>query len=230
MLCLRIASITTTWNKYFGKRISIFAESNFDKNMKRQESASLPTKYGEFEMITFKSEFNDFPHVVLFSKTDYSDIPAVRVHSECMTGDVFSSGRCDCGEQLDAAMEYVAKYGGLIIYLRQEGRGIGLNNKLLAYNLQDQGYDTYAANEKLGLHQDNRNFTIAADILKELSIQKINLLTNNPDKVQQLKESGIKIEKRIPIEIKALDSNRSYLQTKKDQKGHILDQFSKKHN
>lgn len=193
--------------------------------MKRLEKAPLPTKYGDFDMYAYKSEFKDFPHVVLFSKTDYTDVPAVRVHSECMTGDVFSSGRCDCGEQLEFAMEYTAKYGGLVIYLRQEGRGIGLVKKLSAYNLQDKGLDTYEANESLGLHQDNRNFTIAADILKDLGIDKINLLTNNPDKVQQLKDSGINIEKRIPIEIAAHHNNESYLKTKRDIKGHLLTQL-----
>ena len=193
--------------------------------MKRLEKAPLPTKHGDFDMYAYKSEFKDFPHVVLFSKTDYTNTPAVRVHSECMTGDVFSSGRCDCGEQLEFAMEYTAKYGGLVIYLRQEGRGIGLVKKLSAYNLQDKGLDTYEANESLGLHQDNRNFKIAADILKDLGIDKINLLTNNPDKVQQLKDAGINIEKRIPIEIAAHDNNESYLKTKRDLKGHLLTQL-----
>ena len=193
--------------------------------MKRLEKATLPTKYGDFEMYAYKSDFKDFPHVVLFSKTTYSTLPAVRVHSECMTGDVFSSARCDCGEQLDASMAYVSKYGGLVIYLRQEGRGIGLVKKLSAYNLQDQGLDTYEANEKLGLHQDNRNFVVAADILKDLGISTINLLTNNPDKVQQLKDAGIKIKKRIPMEINAHANNSEYLKTKKNKKGHFLDQF-----
>ena len=193
--------------------------------MKRLEKASLPTKYGEFDMLAYESPFNDFPHVVLFSKTNKDEIPIVRVHSECMTGDVFGSARCDCGEQLDYSLEYVNKHGGIVIYLRQEGRGIGLVNKMKAYNLQDVGLNTYEANIKLGFHQDLRKFDIAKMILEDLGIQKIKLLTNNPDKIKQLSESGIEIIKRIPIEIQAHKTNKDYLKTKKDDMGHMLDQF-----
>ena len=194
-------------------------------NMKRLEKASLPTKHGEFDMLAYESPFKDFPHVVLFSKTNKNETPIVRVHSECMTGDVFGSARCDCGEQLDYSLDYVNKHGGIVIYLRQEGRGIGLVNKMKAYNLQDEGLNTYQANIKLGFHQDERKFDIAKNILEDLGIRKIKLLTNNPDKIKQLVEAGIEITTRIPIEINAHEINKDYLKTKKDDMGHMLDQF-----
>ena len=193
--------------------------------MKKLEKASLPTSFGDFDMIAYESPFPDFPHLVLFSKTKSNDTPIVRVHSECMTGDVFMSNRCDCGEQLHYSLDYVNKNGGMVIYLRQEGRGIGLINKLKAYNLQDEGYNTIDANLKLGFHQDERKFDIAKEILTDLEIDKIKLLTNNPDKITQLEQAGIKIEERIPIEIEAHDQNSSYLKTKKDDMGHMLNQF-----
>jgi GTP cyclohydrolase II len=193
--------------------------------MKRLEKASLPTKHGEFEMFAYESPFKEFPHVVLFSKTKSNQTPIVRVHSECMTGDVFGSARCDCGEQLDYSLDFVNKHGGIVIYLRQEGRGIGLVNKMKAYNLQDEGLNTVEANIKLGFHQDERKFDIAKLILEDLNIRKIKLLTNNPDKIKQLEEAGIEITERIPIEIKAHEINKDYLKTKKDDMGHILNQF-----
>lgn len=193
--------------------------------MKRLEKATLPTKHGDFEMLAYESPFKEFPHVVLFSKTKQEEVPIVRVHSECMTGDVFSSSRCDCGEQLDYSLEYVSEHGGMVIYLRQEGRGIGLVNKMKAYNLQDEGLNTIEANLKLGFHQDERKFDIAKVILEDLDIKKIKLLTNNPEKIKQLEEAGIEIVERIPIEIKAHDKNKDYLKTKRDDMGHMLDQF-----
>ena len=193
--------------------------------MRKLEKASLPTKHGEFDMLAYESPFKDFPHVVLFSKTKQGETPIVRVHSECMTGDVFGSARCDCGEQLDYSLDYVSKHGGMVIYLRQEGRGIGLVNKMKAYNLQDGGLNTVEANLKLGFHQDERKFNIAKVILEDLDIKKIKLLTNNPEKIKQLEQAGIEITERIPIEIKAHEKNKDYLKTKKDDMGHILDQF-----
>jgi 3,4-dihydroxy 2-butanone 4-phosphate synthase/GTP cyclohydrolase II len=193
--------------------------------MKRLEKATLPTSFGDFDMIAYESDFPDFPHLVLFSKKKTNETPIVRVHSECMTGDVFSSNRCDCGEQLHYSMDYVSKHGGMVIYLRQEGRGIGLINKMKAYNLQDQGLDTIEANIRLGFHQDERKFDVAKEILSDLNIDKIQLMTNNPDKITQLEQSGITIVKRIAIEIEAHDQNASYLKTKKDDMGHMLKQF-----
>jgi 3,4-dihydroxy 2-butanone 4-phosphate synthase/GTP cyclohydrolase II len=203
----------------------MFGKNAYCYHMKRLEKASLPTKHGDFDMLAYESPFNDFPHVVLFSKTKKEETPIVRVHSECMTGDVFGSARCDCGEQLDYSLDYVNKHGGIVIYLRQEGRGIGLVNKMKAYNLQDTGLNTYQANISLGFHQDERKFNIAKLILDDLGIQKIKLLTNNPDKIKQLEEAGIVITERIPIEIKAHSLNKDYLQTKKNDMGHMLDQF-----
>ncbi len=193
--------------------------------MKRLEKASLPTKHGEFELLAYESPFKDFPHVVLFSKTKQGKVPIVRVHSECMTGDVFGSARCDCGDQLDYSLDYVNKHGGIVIYLRQEGRGIGFVNKMKAYNLQDGGLNTIEANIKLGFHQDERKFDIAKMILADLGISKIKLLTNNPDKIKQLEKAGIEIVERIAIEIKAHATNKDYLKTKKDDMGHLFDQF-----
>ena len=177
-------------------------------------------------MFAYDSAFKDFPHVALKAHATDDDLSKpinVRIHSECMTGDIFSSSRCDCGEQLDYAMHYVATNGGLIVYLRQEGRGIGLVNKMKAYNLQDQGYDTFTANEKLGFHQDARDFSVAADILSDLGVKQINLLTNNPKKLSVLREAGIEIIERIPVEIAPSAGNHDYLQSKKHVMGHMLD-------
>jgi 3,4-dihydroxy 2-butanone 4-phosphate synthase/GTP cyclohydrolase II len=193
--------------------------------MKQLVKITLPTDFGDFEMLAYDSEFVDFPHIVLISSGDAdhkSALPNVRVHSECMTGDVFSSLRCDCGEQLNFAMAYIAKHGGLIVYLRQEGRGIGIVNKMKAYNLQDEGYDTVDANEKLGFHQDARNFDIAATILKDLNITHINLLTNNPKKIASLHKNGIKIAQRIAVEIEPHKGTHDYLKIKKEKMGHLL--------
>lgn len=183
----------------------------------------LPTEHGDFIMYAYESGFTDFPHIVMQSES-WSDtqIPFVRIHSECMTGDVFSSNKCDCGEQLNFSMKYITEHGGLILYLRQEGRGIGLINKMKAYNLQEQGYDTIQANLKLGLHQDARNYDVAIEILKDFNSNKIRLLTNNPDKVKSLEDKGIEIVERIPIEIPPKKENLQYLKTKKEQMGHFL--------
>ena len=191
--------------------------------MSRLEDIHLPTKYGDFDMIAYDSGVIDFPHFALVSKKwDKMTIPAVRIHSECITGDVFSSARCDCGEQLDYAMQYVQESGGIVLYLRQEGRGIGIINKMKAYNLQDQGYDTVQANLKLGLHQDARNYAIAVEMLNDLQVDKIKLLTNNPLKIKEIRDNGIEVVERLPIQIKEHEKNRGYLKTKKDHMGHLL--------
>lgn len=186
---------------------------------KRSEFVNLPTKYGNFKIKAFTNE----NLAIIKGKIDPKKPVLVRLHSECLTGDTFGSMRCDCGDQLHTAMKQINKNGsGIILYLRQEGRGIGLINKLKAYGLQDQGYDTYEANEILGFKPDERNYIIAAKILKDLGISHINLLTNNPDKIDQLENNGITIEKRIPLEIPANEVNHDYLETKRDKFHHLL--------
>ncbi len=186
---------------------------------KRSEFVNLPTKYGNFKIKAFANE----NLAIIKGKIDPKKPVLVRLHSECLTGDTFGSMRCDCGDQLHTAMKQINKNGsGIILYLRQEGRGIGLINKLKAYGLQDQGYDTYEANEILGFKPDERNYIIAAKILKDLGISHINLLTNNPDKIDQLENNGITIEKRISLEIPANEVNHDYLETKRDKFHHLL--------
>lgn len=187
--------------------------------------SKLPTQYGSFHIRAYASKVKDFPNLALYSEEiDVSSVVDIRIHSECMTGDVFSSTKCDCGEQLNFSMDWVQKNGGLIIYLRQEGRGIGLVNKLKAYNLQEQGYETKEANLKLGFHADSRDYSSAIDILHDLGVKRIRLLTNNPEKLQAFEGSGISVVKRLPIEIEANDHNLDYLKTKKNRMGHFLTQ------
>jgi 3,4-dihydroxy 2-butanone 4-phosphate synthase/GTP cyclohydrolase II len=182
----------------------------------------MPTIYGEFVMDAFDSGRPEMPHLVLRNKGSESPIVNVRIHSECLTGDVFGSTRCDCGEQLATSLRYVEDKGGVLVYLRQEGRGIGLVNKMKAYNLQDQGMDTIVANNHLGFEADLRGYNEAISILKHLGITRINLITNNPDKLDAFKESGITIENRIPILIDPRPENQTYLDTKKNNLGHFL--------
>ncbi len=188
----------------------------------RLVSAKLPTAYGVFDIIAYTSPFDDFPHVVLSNIHDPVESINVRIHSECMTGDVFASRKCDCGEQLDFSLNYIAKNGGLLIYLRQEGRGIGLVNKLKAYNLQEKGYNTIESNEMLGFHSDPRDYSDAVKILKSLGVRRINLLTNNPEKIDSLDQAGIEIIDRIPVEIAPSSENEEYLKVKKLRMGHML--------
>jgi len=185
-------------------------------------SSRLPTVYGEFVMDAFDSGRPEMPHLVLRNRGSESPIVNVRIHSECLTGDVFGSTRCDCGEQLATSLRYIEDHGGVLVYLRQEGRGIRLVNKMKAYNLQDQGMDTIVANHHLGFHADLRNYSEAITILKQLGISRINLITNNPDKLDAFHESGITIENRIPILIDPRPENRTYLDTKKNALGHFL--------
>ncbi|KUJ50320.1 GTP cyclohydrolase II [Chryseobacterium sp. JAH] len=194
--------------------------------IKIQAEANVPTEHGNFRMIAFSEESTDWmPHMAIIAEnTDFSKPVNVRFHSECITGEVFHSQKCECGQQLDAAMKYMHEHGGIIIYLRQEGRNIGIINKLKAYSLQEKGFDTVEANLKLGLPADDRNFSVAIDILTILEIKNINLLTNNPEKVKFVEESTINLNSRIPLQIPANDSSRGYLQTKKDYFGHLLDE------
>jgi len=185
----------------------------------------LPTGYGPFRIHAFESGIDGQHHVALvMGDLSAGEEPAlVRVHSQCLTGDIFASSRCDCGDQLHKALEMISQAGrGVLLYLRQEGRGIGLVHKLMAYQLQDQGQDTVEANETLGFKADQRDYGIGAQILVELGVKKIRLLTNNPRKFVGLEGYGLEIVGRLPIEIPATDANRRYLKTKKEKLGHIL--------
>lgn len=195
--------------------------------MKKLAQTLLPTAFGNFEMIAFESGFEDFPHLALWSTVQPTVEPLnVRVHSECMTGDVFGSRKCDCGEQLHAAMELFGKEGGMLIYLRQEGRGIGLVNKMKAYNLQREGLDTIKANHALGFHSDERDFTPAIEMLAELGVKRINLYTNNPEKVDAFANSPVEVVERRPMEIEPHADNADYLRTKRTDMGHFLRMIS----
>ncbi|MEM6763950.1 MAG: GTP cyclohydrolase II [Bacteroidota bacterium] len=189
--------------------------------MKIQEEAFIPTKWGDFRMLAYGEEQEYSPHIA-FVNGELEGPVLTRIHSECITGDVFGSLRCDCGEQLAYSLEKIGQEGGILIYLRQEGRGIGIINKMKAYNLQDQGMDTVEANLYLGFHADDRSYEPALSILQELHISQIRLLTNNPDKLAAFDKSGIQVVKREPIIIPARRENKSYLETKQSSMGHLL--------
>lgn len=193
--------------------------------IKIQAEANVPTEYGNFRMIAFSDNENDWmPHMALVAEnTDFSIPINVRFHSECITGEVFHSKKCECGQQLDSAMKYTQENGGIIVYLRQEGRNIGIINKLKAYALQEKGLDTVEANLQLGLPADDRDFNVAIEILKILDVKEINLLTNNPEKIKYVENSEIHLNERIPLQIKANEISKDYLKTKKDYFGHLLD-------
>ncbi len=188
--------------------------------------ATRPTNYGEFKSYVFFDDVTNKEHLVLV-KGDIEElssrVPLVRIHSECLTGDVFGSRRCDCGNQLNLSLKKIKEENaGLVIYLRQEGRGIGLVNKVKAYELQDEGLDTVEANLKLGFLADQRDFLVAAKILQYFNISKINLMTNNPDKIETIEKAGIKIEQRISVSTNPDPCSTFYMQTKKEKLGHIL--------
>jgi GTP cyclohydrolase II len=185
----------------------------------------LPTEWGDFTVLAYQNPENDaMPHLALVSKNfDPEKIMTIRIHSECLTGDIFKSKRCDCGEQLNMAMKRISEDNGVLLYMRQEGRGIGIINKLHAYNLQDKGMNTYEANQHLGLEADGRQYHDAILILKDLHVEVINLLTNNPLKMDAFRNTGITINKRIPITALPKKENKFYLHTKKIVKGHLID-------
>ena len=190
----------------------------------REVEVVLPTKFGDFKMAAFSDEIEKKEYIAVF-KGDLQgkEDVLVRLHSECLTGDVFGSKRCDCGEQLQKSLESINEKGeGLLIYLRQEGRGIGIYNKLKAYNLQDQGHDTVEANHLLGFKDDLRDFAVAAQIIKDFEIKSINILTNNPKKIESLEKSGIDVKKRIDSETEPTTENKKYLETKRDKMGHYI--------
>jgi 3,4-dihydroxy 2-butanone 4-phosphate synthase/GTP cyclohydrolase II len=192
--------------------------------VRRVSSARLPTEYGEFRVHVFENQVDRLTHTALVCGEvgDGEDV-LVRVHSQCLTGDVFHSARCDCGPQLDAAMRRIAAEGrGILLYLSQEGRGIGLANKIRAYELQDEGFDTVEANERLGFKPDQRDYGMGVQILRELGVHSMRLLSNNPRKLVGVQGYGLSVSEWLPLEIPASESTRRYLKTKKDKLGHKL--------
>ncbi|RXJ60253.1 GTP cyclohydrolase II [Candidatus Marinarcus aquaticus] len=190
-------------------------------NIIQSNIANLPTKYGKFKIKAYKDE--DQEHLAIMSENFQDlDIPYVRIHSECLTGDTLGSLKCDCQNQLDLALKFIAQEGGLVIYHRQEGRNIGLLNKVNAYALQDQGRDTIQANVELGFNEDERDYRIVEHIFKDLGIKKIKLITNNPKKLAYVESLGVDIKERIPAITKSNKYNKEYINTKKEQMGHMF--------
>ena len=190
-------------------------------------SSRLPTRWGDFELLGFLEESTGKEHVILgknLSDMADAEAPLLRLHSECLTGDALFSLRCDCGAQLQAALEKIAEEGvGAILYLRQEGRGIGLLNKIKAYELQDKGADTVEANEQLGFHADQRDYSMCKDMLDHLKVKQVRLMTNNPKKVKALEVLGVNVSERIPLHTGQNPHNERYLETKKGKLGHLMD-------
>ncbi|MEM0993762.1 MAG: GTP cyclohydrolase II [Bacteroidota bacterium] len=204
-------------------QLPVFTAMN--QMLQLQSEAIIPTPYASFRMLAYADSTNDrMPHLALVHPDlDVREPVTVRIHSECITGDLFGSKRCDCGEQLEKALEVIAAEKGILLYLRQEGRGIGIINKLKAYQLQDAGLNTIEANLHLGLKVDARQYDVAIQILEQLSVHTIRLLTNNPEKIDAFNNSNIFIEARIPLVIPPKRENSDYLKTKREEMGHLLD-------
>jgi len=198
--------------------------SRIEKLVHRKATTKFPTKFGNFVLHLYKSAVDEHHHLAVVKGDVNTGEPViVRVHSQCLTGDIFGSLKCDCGDQLSRAMQIIEKQGrGVLLYMRQEGRGIGLSNKIMAYELQDNGRDTVEANEELGFKPDLRDYGIGAQILADLGIKKIRLLTNNPKKIVGLKGYDLEIVERLPLEISPNEVNAHYLQTKRDKLGHLI--------
>jgi 3,4-dihydroxy 2-butanone 4-phosphate synthase/GTP cyclohydrolase II len=201
--------------------------SKFDSLVQAVGEAELPTCYGNFRAIAYESDIDDYTHIALVKGEIKEDEPVlVRVHSECLTGDVFGSQRCDCGSQLQKSMRMIDEEGtGVVLYMRQEGRGIGLGNKIRAYHLQDLGQDTVQANLSLGFQPDLRDYGIGAQILVDLGVSKMRLMTNNPKKIVGLEGYGLEVVERVPLEGPLCETNVNYLRTKKEKLGHLLASF-----
>lgn len=200
-------------------------ESVETHSVERVALANLPTEWGDFQIAGYRSLISEEEYVVLFKGQMSRDIPTlVRIHSQCLTGDVFGSTKCDCGEQLHRTLQMIQQEGrGAIVYQQQEGRGIGILNKIRAYALQDQGADTVEANERLGLAVDLRDYRQCAEILFDLGLCKVKVISNNPLKLQALEEAGLKIVERVSIEVDSTEKAAGYLRTKKEKLGHLLD-------
>lgn len=215
--------------KKYIKENKIDFSKNEEDFLEKTNIINLPTDHGKFKAISFYDKIENKEHLALIKGNVDGENILTRIHSECLTGDVFGSNRCDCGNQLHKAMEMIDENGsGIILYLRQEGRGIGLFNKIKAYHLQEEGYDTVDANLKLGFAPDLRNYKIACRMLKELGVKSIDLMTNNPDKIKQVEKYNIKVNKRVPIEIHSNHIDRIYLKTKADRMGHDLREFKER--
>ena len=202
------------------KRLVAFRKA-VELNVNLKAKVKMPTDFGHFDMYGFTTDYSD-EEIVAIVKGDLKSNPNVRMHSACLTGDIFHSQRCDCGAQLEASMKYIDEHGGMIIYLPQEGRGIGLINKLRAYELIEKGYDTVTANLALGFDEDLRDYHVAAEILKYFDISEINLLSNNPKKFEGLEDYGIEIVDRIELIVPETQYNHSYMETKKNKMGHLI--------
>lgn len=224
----RVPDLLKIKEKHNLKLITIAELINYrnkmEKLVNKEVEVNLPTEYGDFRVAAYTNALDNKEHLAIIKGEISSDTPTlVRVHSECLTGDIFGSHRCDCGPQLHAALRQIDEAGnGVVLYMRQEGRGIGLINKLHAYKLQDQGFDTVEANHKLGFAADLRDYGIGAQILKDLGIRKIKLLTNNPRKIKGLEGYGLEVVERVPLFIEPNKDNIKYLSTKKSKLGHLL--------